>query len=373
MAVKKKKKSGNVRLVEQIRNEINVTMGKPVLKLGSDEMFRPVKISSGSLAIDRITGGGFTLGRHVELYGDESAGKSFTVLRTMALAQQRGGICALVDPEKVFEAEWFRHLGGNPDELLLFQPEKEWNAEDAIGVMMLLADLMEEHFIEVIGIDSVAAMVPQEEMKKDPREEDRMAGQARMMSRALRRLTTINKRTLFLWTNQERMNIGFGSQFNPRMQSGGRALRYYATTRLEFRKTGKVDEPTWIAEKGELKKKKGVWGNWIQIRSEKDKSTRPHRQGSYIFDNKRGRIDAASEILHLALEDEIVEKKGNRYIYEDMVGDEWKGTQAQWRKMLIENPDLHEELRAAVEDMTAELSRVTDSDEIQEDEDDGED
>lgn len=371
MAVKKKKKSGNLSRVEHIRNEINVAMKKPVLKLGSDEMFRPVKISSGSLAIDRITGGGFTLGRHVELYGDESAGKSFTMLRTMALAQKRGGLCALVDPEKVFEAEWFRHLGGIPEELLLFQPEKEWNAEDAIGVMMMLADMMEEHFIEVVGVDSVAALVPQEEMQRDPREEDRMAGQARMMSRALRRITTMNKRTLFIWTNQERMNIGFGSQFNPRMQSGGRALRYYATTRLEFRKTGKVDEPTWIAEKGELKKKKGVWGNWIQIRSEKDKSTRPHRQASYIFDNKRGRIDAASEILHLALEDEIVEKKGNRYYYEDMAGDEWVGTQSQWRKLLLENPELHDELRAAIEDMTVELSRVDSGvDEIQEDDDD---
>jgi recombination protein RecA len=201
---KKKKRPGQVSRVESIRNTVNELMDKPVLRLGGDEYFKPVKIPTGSLSIDRITGGGFTTGRHIELFGHYSAGKSYVGLKTIALAQRRGGICALVDPEKVFDPEWFAHLGGIPDELLLFQPEKEWNAEDAVGVMMILADLVDDEKVEIVMIDSIASMVTQEEMSKDPRAgDDRVASQARMMSRAMRRITTMNKKTLFIWTNQE--------------------------------------------------------------------------------------------------------------------------------------------------------------------------
>lgn len=358
MSPVKKKKKGNISRAAEIMNMINAEMDKPVLKLGSDNEFRPVKIPTGSLVIDRITGGGFTRGRHVELYGDESAGKTYTAYRTMALSQGRGNLCALADPEKVFDPDWYEHCGGVKDELLLFQPEKKWNAEDAVGVMMLLADLMDEQFIEVVTIDSVAAMVTQEEMAKDPREEDRMASQARMMSRALRRVTTMNKRTLFIWLNQERANIGFGSQFQPRMQSGGRALKYYATTRLEFRKTGKVNEEVKGSEKGQLKTVKRKSGDWIQVRSEKDKSTRPGRQQSYIFDTKRGVIDLASEIIQLGLDDGLIDKVGNNYVYEDMDGMVWKRPLKGWQKLIREEEDLRDELVGAVADMTIQLSRV---------------
>jgi RecA/RadA recombinase len=213
---KKAKRRGKLSKAVEIASEINAAIGKPALRLASDEYFMPMKIPTGSLVMDRITGGGFTLGRHVEIFGDHAACKSFIVYRTMALSQQRGNLCALIDPEKTFQADWFDHLGGISEELLLYQPDEKWVAEDAVGVMMLLARrAQEEGAIEVISIDSVAALVTGEEMKKDPREDDRIASQARMMSRALRRITTVNKRTLFLWTNQERANIGLGRNSIP--------------------------------------------------------------------------------------------------------------------------------------------------------------
>jgi recombination protein RecA len=354
----KKKRRSQVSTAAAIASQINSAMGKPVLRLGSDEDFIPIKVPTGSLVIDRVTGGGFTLGRHVELFGSENACKSFIAQKTMALSQYRGNLCALVDPEKTFDPTWFEHLGGIPNELLLFQPEEKWTAEDAIGVMMLLAQLIEDESIEIITIDSVAAMVTQEEMRKDPREEDRIASQARMMSRALRRITTVNKRTLFIWINQQRTNIGYGAQFNPRVESGGRALKFYATTRIELQQAGRATKTGKVAEKSKVVEKKVPWGTWVQVRSQKDKSTKPYGQGQFIFDNRKGEIDFPSEIIHLGLEDEIIKRVGNTFSYEDVGGETWKGTEVQFRKLIEKENDLHEELIAEISDMTIQLSRL---------------
>lgn len=357
MAVKKKR-VGKVSRAADVANMVNSAMGKPVLKLGSDKEFIPVRVPSGSLVVDRVTGGGFMLGRHVEIYGDESACKTVIAYRTIGLSQCRGNLCAMVDPEKTFDPDWFAHCGGIPGELLLFQPEEKWNAEDAVGVMMILSKMMQEEFIEVIMVDSIAALVTQEEIQNDPREEDRYAPQARMMSRALRRLTTVNKRTLFIWTNQQRSNIGFGAQFNPHTQPGGRAMKFYATTRLELKRAGKIKKKQNVAEKSNLVKKEMPAGNWIQVRSEKDKSTRPYRQGMFIFDSDRGRIDLESEIIQLGLEDDIIERNGNVFSYEDLAGVEWKGLENKFKELIRENPDLQDELVQAISDMTVQLGRM---------------
>jgi recombination protein RecA len=286
--------------------------------------------------------------------------KSFISQTTMALSQQRGNLCALVDPEKTFDPDWFRHLGGIPEELLLFQPEGEkWSADDAVGVMMLLAQYSEEDSIEVITVDSVAAMVPQEEIERDPRKAERIGSQARLMSRALRRITTMNKRTLFIWTNQERMKIGimFG---NPKTTSGGRALAYYATSRIEFKKTLPVKEKMKKAQRGELKEKEVKVGTWIQVRSEKEKSTHPYMTGEFMFDNKGGKIDLASEIIQLGLEDEIIVRSGNTFTYEDIDGEIWSGNNSKFRGILADQDDLRSEIVEAIQDQTVELSRVGD-------------
>jgi recombination protein RecA len=334
----KKKQSRAASLV----SEINSTLGTDV-RLGSDPSFEIVRIPTGSLVLDRITGGGFALGRHVELFGDENACKSYIAYRTMALSQQRGNLCAIVDPEHSFDGGWFRHLGGSDDDLLSFHPA---NAEEAIAVMMTLAKHAEDRSLEVITIDSVASLIPAEELERDPRDEDRIAGQARMMSRALRRITAVNRRTLFLWTNQERTNIGvrFG---NPKTTSGGRALRFYATTRVEVRRGGVVKAKRPVAKDGRLVQRDMATARWIQCRVEKDKSTRPYREGSFLFDSDVGGIDQSSEILHLGLEDGLITLSGNTYIYDDDAGKQWKGTRSKFQ-MWLSQTHLGEELIAGI-------------------------
>ena len=342
-----KKKAGTLTKAAALAHEINSALGTD-LRLGNDESFQIVRIPSGSLTIDRVTGGGFALGRHVELFGDENVGKSYLAYRTMALAQERGKICAMVDAEHSFDREWFKHLGGNPKELLTFQPE---TADDAVAAMMLLAKHAEEKDIQIISIDSVSSLIPREELENDPRREDRMGSQARMMSRALRRITAVNQSILFMWINQERMNIGvrFG---NPKTTSGGRALRYYATTRVEMRRGTKVTEERNVARGGKLVKTPVQVGRWIQVRVEKDKSTRPFREGSFIFDNDVGEVSQESEIIELGLVDELIERKANSFHYVDLDDHEWKGSYKQFTKHLRQNEELREELISAIEDVT---------------------
>ena len=352
----KKKRTGPRNRAHEIAAEINSVFGKPVMTVASDPELEVIKIPTPSLTINRITGGGFALGRHVELYGDPSAGKSAIMYGTMALSQQRGNLCGLVDPEGVFDAEWFSHLGGYPDELLYSRPD---NAEEIIGGLRLLVEkAMEGAPIEVVGVDSQSAMVTKEQVEKDPTQEERVASQARMMSRALRVLTMRNRRILFIWTNQLRSNIGFGSQFTPNVTSGGRAMGFYATTRLEFKKTGQFEIAGRRAEKGELKPKKVKVGDWIQVKAQKEKSARPYAQGSYLFRSDRGEIDQVSEIIHLGLEDEIIERVGKTYTYETIDGELLSGDEKRFRTMLEEDEDTRQELIDSIIDTTHEQAKM---------------
>lgn len=285
-----------------------------------------------------------------------NTGKSTIMYGTMALSQCRGNLCGLIDPEGVFDADWFRHQGGYPDELLYSRPD---TAEEIIGSMRLLVEkAIEGANIEIVGVDSQSAMVTKEQVEQDPNKEERVASQARMMSRALRLLTTRNRKLLFIWTNQLRSNIGFGAQFQPSVTTGGRAMSFYATTRLEFKKTGAVTESGKLAEKGELKSKQVKVGDWIQVKSQKEKTARPYQQGAYIFRSDRGHIDLASEVIHLGLEDGIIEKKGNHWIYESVDEEEYKGDLKYWNKVLAEDEELKAELIDAINDQTHELARV---------------
>lgn len=354
MTATKKKMSRAAVLAREINDTLGLEEG---VRIGSDPYFELARIPTGSLVMDRITGGGFALGRHYELYGDESVGKSYVVYRTMALSQRRGNLCAVVDPEHSFDSERFRFLGGNPSELLIQHPQ---TAEDAVAVMMLLAKYAAEQMLEIVGIDSVASLVTKDEAGKDVREEDRIASQARMMSKALRRITTINKKTLFLWTNQERMDIGvkFG---NPKTTSGGRALRYYATGRIEFRRGSVVKAKAKRARGGKLVETDVPVGRWIQCRVVKDKSTAPGSEGAFVFDNRLKKISPAYEVLQLGLEDGLIERNSNgRYLYEDLEGKEWKGTEKQFTGWLMKEDDLRIELETTIDAKTREIGNEED-------------
>jgi recombination protein RecA len=346
MAAAAKKKSRARALATAINNALKLDEG---VRLGNDPYFEIARIPTGSLIMDRITGGGFALGRHYELYGDESVGKSYIVYRTMALSQRRGNLCAVVDPEHSFDSERFSFLGGNPAELLIQHPQ---TAEEAVAVMMMLAKAAREEQLEVVGIDSVSSLVTNDESIKDPREEDRIGAQARMMSKALRRITTVNKKTLFLWTNQERMDIGvrFG---NPKTTSGGRALRYYATGRVEFRRGSVVKQKAKRARAGKLVETDVAVGRWVQVRVVKDKSTSPGREGAFVFDYRLKKISPGYEILQLGLEDGLIDRSASgRYSYTDLADKEHKGTEKTFTGWLNKNDDLREELEAVIRDNT---------------------
>lgn len=341
-----KKKSRAAALAASINSTLKLEEG---IRLGSDPYFEISRIPTGSLVMDRITGGGFALGRHYELFGDESVGKSYIVYRTMALSQRRGNLCAVVDPEHSFDSERFKFLGGNPGELLIQHPQ---TAEDAIAVMMILAQEAKKEMLEIVGIDSVASLLTTEEADKDPREVDRVASQARMMSKALRRITTVNKKTLFLWTNQERMDVGvkFG---NPKTTSGGRALRYYATGRIEFRRSGQLLAKKEVARAGKLVETEKPIGRWVQIKVVKDKSTMPNREGAFVFNHEMKKIDPVYEILQLGLEDGLIERSASgKYSYVDVEDHEWTGTEKRFTSHLRSNDELRAELEAAIVDET---------------------
>lgn len=333
-------------------SEINTTLKLDnALRLGSDPYFTIERIPTGSLVVDRITGGGFALGRHYELFGDENAGKSTILYLTMALSQQRGNVCAMVDPEHSFDNERFAFLGGDPDRLLVMHPD---DADEGVSAMMLLARHAGNFNLEVVGIDSVSSMLTAEERVKDPREEDRVASQARMMSRALRRITAVNHKTLFLWTNQERTDIGirFG---NPRVTSGGKALRYYATGRIEFRRGAKLMHKAHVARGAKLVETEVPYGRWTQVRVEKDKSTRPQREGAFVFNHNIQCIDPAYEIIQLGLEDGLIERTANgRYSYTDLDNYEHKGTEKKFAQSLRDDEQLRDELVTVIAANTVE-------------------
>ena len=339
------KKKGQISRAAALANSVNATLGSDTLRLGNNPYFEITRVSSGSLTIDRITGGGFALGRHVELYGDENACKSYIAYRAVALSQERGNLCALIDPEHSFDHNWFSHLGGKPEELLTQHPQ---TAEQAVQAMMILFQSGE---IEICVVDSVAALLPREEREKNPIEEDRIASQARFMSRALRRLTAVNDKTLVLWTNQLRTKIG-QAYGDPNTTPGGRALRFYDTTRIELRKGEYIKRERPVAKKGKLVESPVIIGNWVQCRSQKEKSAIPYRQGSFVFDTELGEIDIASEVIQLGLEDGLVTRTGNRFQYIDLGDQVWAGTESVFKKLLYDNPEVLDEVVLAIEDET---------------------
>jgi recombination protein RecA len=173
-----------------------------------------------------------------------------------------------------------------------------------------------------------------------------------MMSRALRRITTVNEKTLFLWTNQERMDVAvkFG---NPRTTSGGKALRFYATGRIEFRKGGKLNEKRKVAQSGKLVEKEVAVGRWTMVRVEKDKSTIPNREGSFFFDYDMRRVDPSWELISLGLEDGIIDRSANGiYSYTDLEDVEHKGYEKRFRQILREHDMIREEIELVIEDNT---------------------
>jgi len=284
-------------------------------------------LSTGMLSLDLALGGkGLPRGRIIEMFGPESSGKTTLALHVAAQAQAEGGVAAVVDAEHAMNPVWAKKCGVALDRLLVSQPE---SGEEALEITEML---VRSGAVDVIIIDSVAALIPRAEIEGEMGDAH-VALQARLMSQALRKLTAaISKaNTIVIFINQIRMKIGvmFG---NPETTPGGRALKFYASIRLDIRRIGSIKE-------GET-----VIGNRVRAKVVKNKVAAPFRLAEFdiMFDSG---ISAEGDLLDLAIEDGLVNKSGSWFSYKQVRLGQGRENVKQF---LIDNPDLCKELKAAV-------------------------
>src|SRR3954454_7146567 len=310
-------------------SQIERQLGKgSVMKLGKNDRSMDIEtISSGSLGLDiALCVGGLPRGRVVEIYGPESSGKTTLALHTVAEAQLKGGICSFIDAEHALDPVYARKLGVNVDELLISQPD---TGEQALEI----ADtLVRSGAIDVLVIDSVAALVPRAELEGEMG--DQMPGlQARLMSQALRKLTaSINRsHTMVIFINQIRMKIGvmYGS---PETTTGGNALQLYASVRLDIRRIGSIKE------------RDEVVGNQTRVKVVKNKLAPPFK--SVEFDIMYGEgVSKVGEIIDLGVKAGVVEKSGSWFSYDSQrIGQGRENS----KNFLKQNPDMAAKIEAAV-------------------------
>lgn len=269
-----------------------------IMRLGTDRAIEVEAVSTGSVGLDVALGiGGLPRGRVVEIYGPESSGKTTLALHTIAEAQKTGGICAFVDAEHALDPMYAQRLGVNVEDLLLSQPDA---GEQALEI----ADsLVRSGAIDVLVIDSVAALVPRAELEGEMGD-THVGLQARLMSQALRKLTgSISKsRTIVIFINQIRMKVGvmYGS---PETTSGGNALKFYASVRLDIRRIGQI------------KNGADVVGNQTRVRVVKNKMAPPFKTVEFDIMYGEG-ISKLGEMLDLGVKHEVIEKAGSWYSYD---------------------------------------------------------
>ena len=317
-----------LKTLESTISQIERNFGKgSVMKLGEREVIEIDAISSGSLSLDVALGiGGLPKGRIVEIYGPESSGKTTLALHVIAEAQKKGGTCAFVDAEHALDPVYAKKLGVNTDEMLISQPD---NGEQALEI----ADtLVNSNAIDVLVVDSVAALVPRAEIEGDMGD-SHMGLHARLMSQALRKLTGSISRSqaLVIFINQIRQKIGvmFG---NPETTTGGNALKFYASIRMDIRRIGAI------------KDRDEVVGNQTRVKVVKNKLAPPFKTVEFDIMYGEG-ISKNGEILDLATKDGLVEKSGAWYSYN---GDRIGQGRENAKIYLKDNPEIALEMEESI-------------------------
>jgi recombination protein RecA len=311
-----------------------------IMQMGDVPMTAIPRVSSGSLALDIALGGGIPLGRIIEIYGPESSGKTTLALHCIAQVQKKGGRAAFIDAEHALDISYAKKIGVDVDQLLVSQPD------DGEQALEITETLVRSTGIDVIVIDSVAALTPRAEIE-GMMGDSHMGLQARLMSQALRKLTSIVSKTncSVIFINQLRMKIGvmFG---NPETTTGGTALKFYASLRLDVRRIDKLLEKT---AKGETAPTDGqdIVGNRTRVKVVKNKVAPPFRQAEFDILYAAG-ISRTGELLDLGAKYNVLEKSGAFFRY----GEETLGQgREQARLFLTQNPKIAEkiekEIRAA--------------------------
>jgi recombination protein RecA len=320
--------SDKTRAIDAAVSQIERAFGKgSIMRLGQRETVETEAVSTGSIGLDIALGiGGLPRGRIVEIYGPESSGKTTLALHAIAEAQKKGGVCAFVDAEHALDPIYARKLGVNVDDLLISQPDA---GEQALEI----ADtLVRSGAVDVLVVDSVAALVPRAELEGEMGD-SHVGLQARLMSQALRKLTgsVSRSRTMIIFINQIRMKIGvmFG---NPETTTGGNALKFYASVRLEIRRIGAI------------KDRDEVVGNQTRVKVVKNKLAPPFKMVEFDIMYGEG-ISKTGELLDLGIKAGIVEKSGSWFSY----GSERIGQGRENAKQYLkDHPDRGAEIEAKI-------------------------
>ncbi|MFP4158280.1 MAG: recombinase RecA [Desulfobacterales bacterium] len=327
-SVDKEKTVDKEKAVETAMGQIERQFGKgAIMKLGSNTVIDVPAIPTGSIALDLALGiGGIPRGRVTEIYGPEASGKTTLALHAVAEAQKQGGIAAFVDAEHALDTSYAKKLGVDCDELLVSQPD---TGEQALEIADML---LRSGAVDILVIDSVAALVPRAEIEGEMGD-SHMGLQARLMSQALRKLTgTISKtNTSLIFINQIRMKIGvvFG---NPETTTGGNALKFYSSVRVEVRRTGAIKEG------------QEVMGSRTKAKVVKNKLAPPFKEAEFDVMYGEG-ISAAGDLLDMGVKAGVIEKSGSWYSYQ---GERLGQGRENIKKYFQENPDMYTQLRNTV-------------------------
>ena len=328
MEEKEKINPEKLKVLNSTLEKLEKTFGKgSIMRLGDTPVESMEVISTGSIGLDAALGvGGFPKGRVIEIYGPESSGKTTLAIHAIAEAQKNGGIAAFIDAEHAFDRFYAEKLGVNTDELLVSQPD---NGEQALEIA---DNLIRSGAIDIIVIDSVAALTPKSEIEGDMGD-SKMGLQARLMSQALRKLTATISKTgcccIFINQLREKIGVMFG---NPETTTGGNALKFYASVRLDIRRTTQIKDGDMAA------------GNHVRVKVVKNKVAPPFRQAEFDILFGEG-ISKIGEIIDMGVEKNIIRKSGSYFYYgENKLA---QGRDAV-KQLLQDNPELCDELETKV-------------------------
>ena len=318
-----KERDEKLKALQLTVDRLEKTYGKgSIMKLGDKPVLDEVdSISTGSISLDMALGiGGFPKGRVVEIYGPESSGKTTLAIHAIAECQKKGGIAAFIDAEHAFDRAYAEGLGVDTENLLISQPD---NGEQALEIT---ENLIRSGAIDIIVIDSVAALVPRSEIEGEMGD-SKMGLQARLMSQALRKLTgTIGKTgccCIFINQIREKIGVMFG---NPETTTGGNALKFYASIRLDIRRSGSA-----------IKDKDGqVTGNRVKVKVVKNKLSPPFRVAEFDIEYGHG-ISKAGEIVDLGADLNVLTKSGSWYAYESTKVAQGRDAAKQF---MLDNPEV---------------------------------